>query len=181
MTYRISVFGSANPQPGSEPYQAAQKLGTMLGNAGYTVLTGGYSGTMEATSRGAAEAGGHVIGVTCDEVEQWRSRPPNKWIKEKIHKSTLRERLNILVDDCDAAIALPGGIGTLTEIALMWNSMQINALPDRPLILVGTEWQKTFTTLFKHASLYIRTEDHNFLQLAPSIDDAFQVLQQSLV
>ena len=83
MAKRISVFGGSNPKPGSEAYQDAYELGTLLGQAGLTVLTGGYMGTMEATSRGANEAGGHVIGVTCDEIETFRPVGPNPWITEE--------------------------------------------------------------------------------------------------
>ena len=69
---RISVFGGSSPKPGDLAYEQAYYLGKLIGEAGYTVLTGGYIGTMEAVSRGAAEAGGHVIGVTCDQIENWR-------------------------------------------------------------------------------------------------------------
>ena len=79
----ITVFGGSLPVPGTPPYQDAQRLGSLLAGSGYAVQTGGYIGTMEAVSRGAAEAGGHVIGVTCDEIENWRPVAPNRWIKEE--------------------------------------------------------------------------------------------------
>ena len=70
----VTVFGGASP---TEPdYNAALRLGKLLGQAGCSVLTGGYIGTMEAVSRGAAESGGHVIGVTCEEIEAWRKVSP---------------------------------------------------------------------------------------------------------
>src|SRR6185295_11638657 len=103
--------------------QEAYELGKLLAGAGHTVLTGGYMGTMEAVSKGANEAGGHVIGVTCAQIESWRATGPNAWVKEQRRFETLQERLNCLIDSCDAAIALPGGPGTLTEIALSWNLM----------------------------------------------------------
>ena len=59
------------------------------------MLTGGYIGTMEAVSRGAAEAGGHVIGVTCEEIEAWRPVRVNAWVKEEIRRKTLMERLQV--------------------------------------------------------------------------------------
>ena len=80
---QITVFGSSKPQPGDRDYDQALSLGKMLGQAGYTVLTGGYIGTMEAISRGAAEYGGYVIGVTCDEIESWRPVKPNSWIHQE--------------------------------------------------------------------------------------------------
>lgn len=61
---KVTVFGGAAAVPGNPAYFEAQRLGCLLAQAGHAVLTGGYMGAMEATSRGAAEAGGHVIGVT---------------------------------------------------------------------------------------------------------------------
>jgi predicted Rossmann-fold nucleotide-binding protein len=88
----VSVFGGARANPGDDLYNDALTLGGMLARAGHTVLTGGYSGSMEAISRGAAEAGGHVIGVTCDEIENWRPMRPNAWVKEEIRLATLPDR-----------------------------------------------------------------------------------------
>ena len=113
----ITVFGSASPIPGGERYEEARCLGELLARAGHVVLTGGYMGTMEAVSRGAAEAGGHTIGVTCDQIERWRNAKANAWVKEERRFQTVRERLYCLVESCDAALALPGGVGTLAEIA----------------------------------------------------------------
>ena len=97
----ITVFGGSKPIPGSPPYQAAFNLGEMLAKAGFAVQTGGYIGTMEAISRGASEAGGHVIGVTCDEIENWRQVAPNQWVAEQKRRPTLRERLFVLIDECE--------------------------------------------------------------------------------
>jgi hypothetical protein len=148
-TMNITVFGGSHPQPGSPAYAEAQELGKLLAKAGHTVLTGGYVGTMEAVSRGAAEAGGHVIGVTCDEVEKWRGVKANAWVQEERHFQTLEQRLNELVHACDAAIALPGGPGTLTEIALTWNLMIVDSMPRKPLILVGPGWKAVFEEMFR--------------------------------
>ena len=141
---KITVFGGSHPEPGSQAYRQAYDLGRLLGAAGHTVLTGGYIGTMEAVSRGAAEAGAHVIGVTCDEIESWRPVKPNAWVQEERRFARLNERLEELVRACDGAIALPGGPGTLTEIALTWNLMIVAAIHPKPLILVGPGWKAVF-------------------------------------
>ena len=65
----ISVFGSSLPTEGMSEYAEARELGGILAKSGYIIATGGYRGVMEAASRGASEAGGHVIGVTCDRIE----------------------------------------------------------------------------------------------------------------
>ncbi|HKZ68790.1 MAG TPA: hypothetical protein VJ020_01840, partial [Anaerolineales bacterium] len=90
----VSVFGGSAPKPASEPYVEAVAMGRFLAEAGYTVATGGYTGVMEGASRGAAEAGGHVIGVTCGLIENWREGfGANTWVKEEIKFDTLRDRL----------------------------------------------------------------------------------------
>ena len=86
---KASVFGGSQPKEGASAYAEAYALGKMLAEAGHTVMTGGYIGTMEAVSRGASEAGGHVIGVTCEEIEGWRPVKPNDWVKEEWRRDTL--------------------------------------------------------------------------------------------
>ena len=105
----VTIFGGANALHDGKLYEDAFRLGQKLAEAGHVILTGGYIGTMEAASRGAAEAGGHVVGVTCEEVETWRKVKANAWVLEERRFITLHERLLALIDGCDAAIALPGG------------------------------------------------------------------------
>ena len=174
----ITIFGGSKPTPGSPAYQDALRLGALLAKAGYAVQTGGYIGTMEAISRGAAEAGGHVIGVTCDEIESWRPVAPNHWVKEEKRHGTLRERLYGLIDVCDGAIALPGGIGTLAEIVLTWAQFQIQPEDQRPLIVVGPGWEEVITSFKSSLGEYIPVKDQNRIITVPDIDSAFESLQK---
>lgn len=177
---RITVFGGSKPQEGSQAYQEAQQLGSLLGSAGYTVLTGGYIGTMEAVSRGASQAGGHVIGVTCDEIESWRPVGPNPWVKEEMRFPSLRERLYALIENCHAAIALPGGIGTLAEIAVMWSQLQTGAIGPRALILVGEGWEATFSTFYDHLEEYIPEADKRWLRFSHTVEEAVQIVKDEI-
>jgi uncharacterized protein (TIGR00730 family) len=172
----VSVFGGSQPQPGSPAYSEALELGKLLAQAGHTVLTGGYIGTMEAVSRGAAEAGGHVVGVTCAEIEAWRPVKPNAWVQEQRHFETLQERLNELVHACEAAIALPGGPGTLTEIALTWNLMIVASIPPKPLILTGPGWRSVIESFCNSFDIYVPQNQRVLLQFAPDIRTAVQLL-----
>ncbi len=178
---RISVFGGSQPKEGDAAYEEARALGGLLAQRGHVVLNGGYIGTMEAVSRGAAEAGGHVIGVTCEDIERWRSVGPNRWLKEEIRKKTLNERLQVLIEECNAAIALPGGPGTLTEISLMWNLMIVESLHRRPLILVGDGWQSVFGQVFNKLGTYTSENQRTLLQFAPDVVTAVTVLESSQV
>jgi len=174
----VTVFGGSAPKPGTPAYLEAYTLGKLLAERGHSVMTGGYIGTMEAVSRGAAEASGHVIGVTCEEIEAWRDVRPNQWVKEEWRYPTLKARLDALIERCDAAIALPGGPGTLTEIALMWNQLIIQVLPPRPLILIGSGWQSVFDqAFFNELGDYIPQPQREFLQFAPDVHTAVQKLE----
>ena len=131
---------------------------------------------MEAVSRGTAEAGGKVIGVTCDQIEAWRPVAPNEWIQEQLRFSTLRERLYALIDGCDAALVLPGGIGTLAELAVMWSQLQTCAITPRRLILIGPGWQAVIDQLFDQFEDYIPKPHRKLIEFAPDVTSAFQAL-----
>ncbi len=181
MTTRlITVFGGATPQPGEPAYDEAYRLGGLLGAAGYTVLTGGYSGTMEAVSRGAAEAGAHVIGVTCTLLEQWRPLGANRWVMEEIRHHTLRARMYDLIDRCDAALALPGGIGTLAEIAATWSGIQTGDVIPKPLILIGPGWRATFDAMLAEFDGYVSPAYRTLIDHAPDVDAALALLRTRL-
>ncbi len=172
----ITVFGGAQPQPNSPAYEEARLLGGLLAQRGHTVLTGGYIGTMEAVSRGVHEAGGHVIGVTCEDIENWRKVKANAWVKEERRKKTLIERLQALIEACDAAIALPGGVGTLTEISLMWNLMIVESLPRRPLILVGSGWQSTLDQFHTSFETYMPAHQRELVRFAEDVQTAVEII-----
>ena len=152
------------------------QLGKLLGAAGYTVLTGGYIGTMEAVSRGAAEQGAHVIGVTCEDIEAWRKEPHNRWVAEEWRCRSLPDRIMKMINGCDAACALPGGPGTLTEIALTWNLLLTDSISPRPLILIGPGWEHIMRTLFDTMGAYIPEYQRNWLLYAPNVESAVSLI-----
>ncbi|MBN2147490.1 MAG: LOG family protein [Anaerolineales bacterium] len=178
---RVTVFGGAKPLPGETVYQDALRLGKLLGESGYIVLNGGYIGTMEAVSRGAKQAGGHVIGVTCAEIENWRPVKPNPWISEELRYPTLRERLLALIENCDAALALPGGVGTLAEIVTMWNHLLTDAIPPRPLILIGAGWQAIINQLYLEMDEFIPHSQRDWITCTPDVETAVANLREKLV
>ncbi|HEX5807904.1 MAG TPA: LOG family protein [Anaerolineales bacterium] len=176
---RISVFGGSQAREGDPAYAEAIELGRLLAERGHIVLTGGYIGMMEAVSRGAKEAGGHVIGVTCEDIEAWRPIKANNWVMEEIRKKTLVERLHTLIHESDAALALPGGPGTLSEISLMWNLMTVESLHRRPLILIGDGWQSVFDQFFKGLDAYVPAHQREILRFAQDVHTAVEMLEYS--
>jgi uncharacterized protein (TIGR00725 family) len=163
--------------PGEQVYQNGIRLGELLAQAGFSVITGGYIGVMEAVSRGAAGAGGHVIGITCDEIEAWRPVHKNAWVIEERRYATLRERLFALIDSGDAMLVMPGGPGTLAEVALVWNHLIIDAIPARPLILIGAGWQKTMQVFFEQQAGFIPAAQRDWLLFAATVEEAMERLQ----
>ncbi len=125
----VAVFGSARLRPGDAEYEAARRLGALIAREGWAVRTGGYNGAMAAVSEGAAGEGGHVIGVT---VAGWAHRlAPNRWVGEERAAEGLLARIEELLDS-DAWVAVAGGIGTLAELSLAWNLLQIGDLTPAP-------------------------------------------------
>ena len=174
----ISVFGGSWPKSDHEAYQEAFNLGRLLANAGYTVLNGGYIGTMEAVSRGASESGGYVVGFPCDEIENWRGVKPNQWLNEELRYPSLRTRLMAMIDKCDAAIALSGGVGTLAEISMMWNHLLIESIPRKPLILIGNNWKIVVSSFLDTMDNYIHRNHRNYLHVTDNINEAIKILHE---
>ena len=175
---QISVFGGSSVDPTHEEYLQALELGGLLAAELFTVLNGGYMGTMEAVSRGAAESGGHVIGVTSDEIESWRPSPPNTWLTEEKRFNTARERLFYLIDQCDAAIALPGGVGTLAEIAVMWKAMIIST--PKPLILLGDDWKHILENIYDRLYEHFPNEHKKLVSFAENNEICIQLLRDKI-
>jgi uncharacterized protein (TIGR00730 family) len=135
----IAVFGSSTIAESDPSWRLAYELGRELGRAGADVMTGGYSGAMAACSRGAHEAGAHVVGVTVEMFE--RRGPVNRWVRERVHTPDLYERLRHIVQRADGFVAVPGSIGTLTEVFLTWTLLSVGGRPRAPLVLLGGHWR----------------------------------------
>lgn len=140
----VAVFGSSQARPDEPDYAAAMRCGRLLAESGFQVATGGYAGLMEAASRGAATAGGTVIAATAPELFPMRVGA-NEWVHVESPQPTLSLRIAQLVDESVATIALPGSIGTLTELMVAWNASHVEALGERrpcPVIAVGEKWAR---------------------------------------
>ncbi len=133
----IAVFGGSRAQPGSAEYAEAYTVGRLLAHAGFVVMNGGYGGTMEASARGAREHGGRVIGVLSEEFS-WLK--PNAYLDETVTSEDLFTRIRTMQRTADGFIVLKGSMGTLAELALVWNLSKIDAKYRKPIILLGNAW-----------------------------------------
>jgi uncharacterized protein (TIGR00725 family) len=171
---RVTVFGGSRCGPATTEYREALKLGRLLVEAGFDVASGGYAGVMEAISRGAHEAGGQVIGVT---MSQFKSAP-NPYLKKIEPSADFYARLQTLILQSVGYIALRGGMGTVTEISLVWNKLVMNVLPRRPLILLGECWPGAIECLRNH--LVISDSDMEHLTFVTTAEAAVTVLSKAL-
>jgi len=113
----ITLFGSSQPKEGSHLYTLAYNIGKTFAKHRIELINGGYTGIMEASAKGAREAGGRVTGVT---VKTFSYARPNAYLTQEIKANDLFERLSILISKADGYIVLPGSTGTLVELSLVW-------------------------------------------------------------
>ena len=171
----VTVFGGSRVCPDSMEYNEARRLGGLLASNGFVLFNGGYYGTMEAAARGAKEVGGRTVGCTVDLLA---GRPPNEWLDEEQRSTSLFLRLERLTARADAFIALRGGVGTLLEVALVWNLAQLDGRARKPVILVGAAWQEVLRVLSRE--LYVRSEDLAHMETVDSVDEAVLRLRELL-
>jgi uncharacterized protein (TIGR00730 family) len=137
--YRVTVFGSARPEPDHWVYQKIKAMTAELSAMGCDIVTGGGPGLMQAANEGAqSAAGGRSIGVR---VELPFEQEVNPFVEQAFEHETFFTRLHQFVLMSDAYIVAPGGIGTVLESMMVWQLLQVRHLEDTPLIFVGKMWQ----------------------------------------
>lgn len=176
MQKTIAVFGSSQTAPGSDAYQEAYTVGQLLAEAGFSVINGGYGGTMQGASQGAADAGGNAIGVTCAIFD--RQRPGgNPYLSSALHTPDLVARLRQLTERADGFIVLQGGVGTLLELFLVWNLLTIGVI-DKPCVLLGKRWSEILSAL--QAQTQIESHHIALLNIAHTPQKAVQIITTAL-
>jgi uncharacterized protein (TIGR00730 family) len=165
----VAVLGSARLGPDDPAWSVADELGRRLAEAGYTVVTGGYGGLMSAVARGAREAGGHVVGLP---MTGWTHLKPNEWNVELIWADGYPERLSELLA-CEAVVALDGGVGTLSELAVAWSAVQTER--GAPLLVaIGERWRRLLAALAE--DLVVSADDLRLVHVVPSARAAVELV-----
>lgn len=135
----VSVFGTGRVKPEESAYGFAEQVGRALAQAGFVVANGGYKGIMQASAQGAVQAGGTVIGVTCS---AFKKSVANEYVTREVKTCSLDERLSTLVKLGQAYVVLPGGTGTLLELAMVWELKNKGFLDaGKPIVLAGDFWR----------------------------------------
>lgn len=167
----VTVFGGSHVKAGGPEHETARRLGRLLAEAGYTVCNGGYGGLMEASARGAKEAGGKTIGVTTEDF----GGPANRWIDREIRVKQWSERLFKLIETADAYIILDGGTGTLVELFVVWE-MSNKKFLSKPFVLLGSQFQTWVEGIRKIPQVIWNAN----LTFAKSPEEAVKVLREKL-
>ncbi len=152
----ITVFGSSVPVEGEVEYNLGYRLGKLLAENNFDVCTGGYEGIMSAVAKGAVEAGGQAIGITCS--KQWENKP-NKYLTEQIDVENIFERLKLLLYKADGFVVLNGSTGTLLELAAVWELLNKKLMPPKPFIILGDTWMELYKLINKRMEFESREKD----------------------
>ncbi len=166
----VTIFGGSRCGKESVEYKQAKEVGARLAEAGFTICTGGYLGTMEAASLGARERGGRVFGIV---MNQFKSEP-NRYLTDKVATNHFYERLQNLIERSVGFVALRGGMGTVTEVSLVWNKLQTGVIVRRPLVLLGDCWLPVVDCWQKN--LVVSDADVSFLDFAANAEQACEII-----
>ena len=166
----VTIFGGSKCVEGSEEYGQALEVGRLLAERGFTICTGGYLGVMEAASRGAHERGGRVLGIV---MNQFKSEP-NRYLTDKVASAHFYERLQNLIVRSVGFVALRGGMGTVTELSLVWNKLQTQVIDPRPLVLLGECWRPVVEAFRRH--LVVSERDVSLLDFAETPEEAVRII-----
>jgi uncharacterized protein (TIGR00730 family) len=139
--YRATIFGSARARPGTFAYEEVKRVAAALAELGCDIITGGGPGLMQAANEGASAASGpersRSVGIRVDLPFEQEANP---FVHQAFEHKTFFTRLHHFVLTSDVFIVAPGGIGTVLELAMVWQLLQVRHVRDTPLILVGKMW-----------------------------------------
>jgi uncharacterized protein (TIGR00730 family) len=177
----VAIFGSARQEPGSVAYRKAQEIASLLGQNGYSVITGGGPGVMEAANKGATEAGATSVGLN---IELPLEQRPNVFANKLLNFRYFFVRKVMFVKYSIAFVILPGGFGTLDELFEAITLIQTRKIKPFPVILVGREYWKGLLDWIGDALLrekMIAVEDLDILKTVDTPEEVLHWVQDSRV
>jgi uncharacterized protein (TIGR00730 family) len=181
--YRVTIFGSARAKPGTFVYDEVKRLAAVLAEMGCDIITGGGPGLMQAANEGAAAAQApernRSVGIRVDlPFEQ----DVNPFVEQAFEHKTFFTRLHHFVLTSDAFVVAPGGIGTVLELMMIWQLLQVRHMHDVPLILVGKMWEDLVTWAKTHLVTsqppLANPEDMNIPRCVNTADEAIALVRE---
>jgi uncharacterized protein (TIGR00730 family) len=176
----VTVFGSARFDEKHRYYQLAREIGERTARAGYTVMTGGGPGIMEAANRGAQNGGGRSIGCNIKLPEE---QFPNSYLDTFVEFDHFFVRKVMLVKYSHAFVVMPGGFGTLDEIFETVTLIQTGKMKSFPIIAVGSDYWKHLRTFILHTMVEeatISPGDLDLVTVTDSPEEAIELIQDGL-
>lgn len=173
----VTVFGSARFPEGHEYYELARKVGAALAKIGFTVMTGGGPGIMEAANRGAKEAGGMSVGCN---IRLPKEQDPNPYMDKQITLDHFFVRKVLMLKYSYAFIVMPGGFGTMDELFETITLIQTKKIQNFPIVLMGTSYWKDLIELMEEM-LRVSTigeEDMKLILVTDDVNEAMEHLQK---
>jgi uncharacterized protein (TIGR00730 family) len=181
--YRVTIFGSARAEPGSFVYEEVKRVASAVAEMGCDIITGGGPGLMQAANEGATAAGApernRSVGIR---VELPFEQEVNPFVEQAYEHKNFFSRLHHFVLASDAYVVSPGGIGTVLELMLIWQLLQVKHVHDTPLILVGRMWAELVewarTNLLKPQLPLASPEDMTIPRCVNTADEAIALIRE---
>jgi len=177
----VSIFGSTRVKPEDQVYQKAVRIGRLLAENGFSVITGGGPGVMEAANKGAASAGGKSIGLN---IELSLEQKPNPFANITLSFRYFFVRKVMFVKYAMAYIILPGGFGTMDELLESVTLIQTHKIKPFPVILVGSQYWRGFLDWIRDVVLKegkITLEDLDILQIIDEPEEILRAIKKTVI
>ena len=174
----VSIYGSARVKQGDELYTQTEEIARRLGEMGFSIITGGGPGVMEAANKGASEAGVTSVGLNIELPEE---QAVNPYTSQSITFNHFFVRKTMLVKYASAFIIMPGGLGTLDEVTELLTLMQTHKIKPFPVVLFSSEYWQGFLDWLRSSVLtrgFISEEDFSLLRVCDHPDRVIDVVHR---
>ncbi|HAO52752.1 TPA: hypothetical protein DCQ85_04810 [Candidatus Magasanikbacteria bacterium] len=173
----VTILGSARLKPENKYYKTAEKLGALLAKGGFTTLTGGGPGVMEAANKGAFEAGGDSVGINIQLPFEQRINP---YVKSSTAFYYFFTRKVMLISPSNAFVLFPGGFGTMDEFFEVVDLMELGYMKHSPIILVGKEFWQPILDFLKNNSVKVGSiteAEINHWHVVETAEEAYEFIK----
>jgi uncharacterized protein (TIGR00730 family) len=176
----VTVFGSARVKEGSRYYELSRQMGAAIAGLGFTVMTGGGPGIMEAANRGAREVGGRSVGCS---IELPTEQKPNTYLDRSVTMHHFFVRKALLIKYSYAFVVMPGGTGTLDELFEALTLIQNGKIKNFPVVIMGCGYWKELTEFISKMATFgmIDPKHVSLVYATDSVDEAIEHIRKNAI